>query len=579
MAFAESESLGVAVEDGIAADPGAGRYEILDGRMTPQDVGETVRAVLRGEGVPLRDLSEPEPEPKPEPEQEREPEPGGYLIDLDGTLVRLRSRQIADAAPDTLGPIDPPACRTQVLLAAAGPLSERAEAVFDRLVEALTLRGRCYTAAEIDSIVAGMPLVARYATEEPALRDWALIFRDHYVENSVGFLLGMERAGIDREWIFALNKGDRTLHRDRVHAWFLRRGYQSDTLDNSVINGSADTAARAYAMAVNERVDEFVRRAHTAGRKVLVVDDGGLLAQGYGADGVLDERIDGALELTVSGLKRIAGAPGQLTIPVLNMARSRLKSMLGYNEIADSCVRRLRAVLPGEKFIGRHVLLLGYGTLGARVAHALRALGCRVAVVDTDILALITAAEHGYETYTSAGEALNAHTPFLIIGNTGELALTHDDLPLLPDGVYLAGFATKDFSLLSEGFEGLRSTAIPHVGVRYTLPTGTTATLLGDGRSLNLFEYEGIANRGYDAYRAGTLIAAKTLCREVGRLGPGIHLEPVDQAIDEAGLFSAYYEEYLASGTRRRPIPPADAVSLIPPADAVRPATPAPVAR
>ncbi|MCY0919021.1 hypothetical protein [Streptomyces sp. H27-H5] len=537
MTLVEGESRGVAVEGGAAAWPGANRYEILDGRMTPHDVGETVRSVLRGEGVPF-----------PEPAERG---PGDMLMELDGTSVRLCSRPIADTAPGTLDPVVPAAARTQVLLSAAGPLSARAGAVFDRVVEALTLRGHCYTDAEVDTIVGGMPLVARYATEEPAFRDWALIFRDHYVENSVGFLLGMERAGIDPQWIFALSKGDRTLHRDRVHAWFLHRGYRSDTLDNSVINGSADTTARAYALAANERVDEFVRKAHAAGRRVLVIDDGGLLAQGYGAEGVLKDGVDGALELTVSGLKRIAGAPGELTIPVLNMARSRLKSMLGYNEIADSCVRRLRAILPGEKFIGRHVLLLGYGTLGGRVAHALRALGCRVSVVDTEILALITAAEHGYETYTSVGEALSAHAPFLIVGNTGELALTHDDLPLLPDGVYLAGFATKDFSLLSEGFEGLRSTVVPQVGVRHTLPTGTTATLLGDGRSLNLFEYEGIANRGYDAYRAGTLIAAKLLCREAGDLAPGIHLEPVDREIDEAGLFAAYYDEYLASGARR----------------------------
>ncbi|MDJ0385372.1 hypothetical protein [Streptomyces sp. G-G2] len=548
MTLVEGESRGVAVEDGAPACPGANRYEILDGRMTPHDVDETVRSVLRGEGVPLQEPAERGP--------------GDLLIDLDGTAVRLSSRLVAGAAPDTLDAVVPAAARTRVLLSASGPLSARAGAVFDRVVEALTLRGQCYTDAEVETIVGGMPLVARYATEEPAFRDWALIFRDHYVENSVGFLLGMERAGIDPEWIFALSKGDRTLHRDRVHAWFLHRGYRSDTLDNSVINGSADTTARAYALAANERVDDFVRQAHAAGRKVLVIDDGGLLAQGYGAEGVLEDGVDGALELTVSGLKRIAGAPGQLTIPVLNMARSRLKSMLGYNEIADSCVRRLRAILPGEKFIGRHVLLLGYGTLGGRVAHALRALGCRVAVVDTEILALITAAEHGYETYTSVGEALSAHAPFLIVGNTGELALTHDDLPLLPDGVYLAGFATKDFSLLSEGFDGLRSTVVPQVGVRHTLPTGTTATLLGDGRSLNLYEYEGIANRGYDAYRAGTLIAAKLLCREADTLAPGIHLEPVDREIDEAGLFAAYYAEYLASGARR-PAAPAAPVPVV----------------
>ena len=546
MGYSSTNAVGTAIEDDEATDAGGGRYEVLDGRMTQQELQEVVHSVIRGEGQPTPEL---------------QMQSGSILTWLDGTRVEVRSRPVPHPEPGTLDHIHPAAGALQILLTASGPLSDEAQATFDRLVDAVALRSRRYTAAEIDSIVRGMPLVARYATPEPAFADWALIFRDHYVENSVGFLLGIERAGMDREWIFTLSKGDRTLHRDRVHAWFLDHGYRSDTLDNSVINGTADTGALAHALGVNARVDDFIRRAHEAGRKVLVIDDGGLLAQGYGAHGALEENIDAAVELTVSGLKRIVNAPGELSVPVMNMARSQLKTMLGYNEIADSCVRRLRAILPGEKFIGRHILLLGFGTLGARVAHALRSLGCRVGVVDPQVLPLITAAEHGFETYTSAAEALRNHSPFLIIGNSGEAAITAEDLPLLPDGIYLAGFATKDFSLLSEGFPGVRSATVPFVGVRHTLPSGATVTVLGDGRSLNLFEYEGIANRGYDAYRAGTLIAAKELCRNADGLPPGLHLEPVDRAIDEAGLFEAYYQEYLVAGGRR---PQAGAV----PADA-----------
>lgn len=539
MAVFETDSVRDAVDGRVADEPPEGLYEVLDGRMTCDELHDVIRSVVYDDG---RSPAEPTLEVL---------KPGNFRVYLGDSCLEIRSQALPDVAPDTLDHILPAAGSRRVLLTTSGPLPDEVRAVFVRLLEKLTLRGQCYSEAEIDSIIRAMPLVDRYATKEPALAGWALIFRDHYVENSVGFLLGMERAGLDPDWVFALSKGDRTLHRSRVHAWFLNHGYLSDVLDNSVINGSADTSAQAYALGVNERVNGFIRQAHAAGRKVLVIDDGGLLAQGYGADGVLTEYIDAALELTVSGLKRIANAPGKLSIPVLNMARSRLKTMLGYNEIADSCVRRLRAILPGEKFIGRHVLILGFGTLGGRVAHALRALGCRVSVVDTDILALITAAEHGFETYRTAAEALRGHSPFLVIGGTGELAITAADLPLLPDGVYLAGFATKDFSLLSEGSTGIESAVVPYVGVRYLLPSGATATVLGDGRSLNLFEYEGIANRGYDAYRAGTLIAAKTLCRDLDSLGPGLHLEPVDRAIDEAELFSAYYGEYLA-GTPHR---------------------------
>lgn len=66
----------------------------------------------------------------------------------------------------------------------------------------------------------------------------------------------------------------------------------------------------------------------------------GLLAQGYGRVDA-PRRVDAALELTVAGLTRIAAA-GPLGIPVLNLARSQVKTRLGYPEIADSCLRRLR---------------------------------------------------------------------------------------------------------------------------------------------------------------------------------------------------------------------------------------------
>ncbi|MFB8352893.1 hypothetical protein [Streptomyces niveus] len=524
--------IGAESAGGVAPD----QYEVVSGYLPRSVISATIHRVLGSEAT--------------EAGQAGNFENDTCRVDLRSGGIWLHAQGSTPVGPATLDSAATSDDFRQVLIMAEGRDS-LTRGLFSSLVRELRLAAACYTSGEIKEIVAAMPLVDRYAVSTGAFGGWSLIFRDHYVENSVGFLLGMERAGMEPEWIFALSKGDRTLSRGRVHSWFLHRGYRSDILDNSVINGSANRDERARALAVNDRVDEFISNSHAAGRRVLVIDDGGLLAQGYGARDVRDASVDGALELTVSGLKRVAAAPGGLAVPVMNMARSQLKTMLGYNEIADSCVRRLRAIIPGQKFIGRHVLLLGFGTLGGRVAHALRALGCRVSIVDTGILALINAAEQGYETYRTLNEALRSHEPFLIIGNTGEPALQAEDLPLLPDGVFLAGFATKDFSLLSEGGAGTISAVAPGVGVSYRLPSGASATLLGDGRSLNLFEYEGIANRGYDAYRAGTLIAARALCERAGELAAGVHLEAVDRAIEEAGLFEAYYEQYLAPGTRR----------------------------
>ncbi|MBO7936569.1 hypothetical protein [Streptomyces antibioticus] len=404
---------------------------------------------------------------------------------------------------------------------------------------------------ELEQITATMPLLAQFTptTTTHALADWAVIFRDHYVENTLGFLLALQRAGTPTRWIYALAKGDRTHNRDRVHATLLDLGYASGLLDNTAIN-APDTHATELAAAMDQ-VDAFIDAAHEAGRKVLVIDDGGLLAQGYGHTDA-PRRIDAALELTVSGLKRITAA-GELGIPVLNLARSQLKTSLGYPEIADSCLRRLRALLPAVKVTGRPVLVLGYGTLGSRLATALRHQGCQIHVADPDPLALIAAAEAGHPTYRTTADALRAAHPFLIVGTTGEDALTADDLPLLPDGGYLAPFATRDFSLLADPDRGLTATEIPGIGRRYRLPGGGQVTLLGDGRSLNLYEADAIPNQGYDAYRAGTLIAADALCQRADNLPPGIHTDLVDDIIRESGLYSAYYDTYLATGHQPAP--------------------------
>ncbi|WP_328609540.1 hypothetical protein OG943_10555 [Amycolatopsis sp. NBC_00345] len=469
---------------------------------------------------------------------------GSLVIASRGTVLEVHVAASPVDPSATLDPVFPSVTRNRAVLLSSGPAAVTARDFAERLRHCAA----AYTEAELDSITAAMPMLESVIRDASPLAGWALIFRDHFVENSVGFLRAVERCGMPPEWIFALAKGDKTVHRDRVHATFLRRGYSSGVLDNSVINRTATVEEMDEARSSGAAVDRFIHRAHQAGRRVLVVDDGGLLAQGLGSNHLVREAVDAALELTVSGLKRIEGLPGGVTIPVFNMARSALKATIGYNEIADSCLRRVRVLLAGQKVIGRSVLCVGFGTLGRRLALGLRALGCSVTVVDTDIITLIRAAEEGFATCRSVAAALERDRPFLIASSTGDCVVSADTLPLLPDGVFLAGFATKDFSLFTDQPHGLPQVALPGIGVRYRLPGDREVTLLGDGRSLNLFEYEGIPNRGYDLYRAGTLLAAEEMCRRCEELEPGVHTTIVDELVGRSGLYERYYARYLATG-------------------------------
>jgi S-adenosylhomocysteine hydrolase len=461
------------------------------------------------------------------------------------SLATVRWRPANPGRPGTLSHVTRPDPHTEILITPQPGAGEAAGLITGALAP-LTLR---HSLAELAELTASMPLTSRFAAGVPgtSFDGWSLIFRDHYVEHSLGFLLAARAAGIAPEWTLALAKGDKTSSRARIHATLTGHGVRSGVLDNTAVNAPATHAASLARS--REAVDAFIDAARTAGRRVLVIDDGGLIAQGYG-HATSPRRVDAAVELTVSGLKRITAA-GDLAVPVFNMARSQLKTRLGYPEIADSCLRRLREILPGRKFIGRPVLILGFGTLGSRLAAALAALGCQVHVADTDPLTLITAAESGFSTYRTAADALHAVKPFIVAGTTGYDALTPADLRLLPDGCFLAPFATRDFALLSEPGITTTATAIPGVGREHALAAGPVVTLLGDGRSLNLFEADSIAGQGYDAYRAGTLIAAAELCRQASSLPPGVHTSLVDDIIAASGLYDAYYDTYLATPASR----------------------------
>ena len=92
--------------------------------------------------------------------------------------------------------------------------SSTADATETALVDDLTLQLRRHSSRELDRIRAPLPLIDRYASSALGVDGWALIFWDHYVENTLGLLLGVYRAGIPARWIYALAKGDHTHRRD-----------------------------------------------------------------------------------------------------------------------------------------------------------------------------------------------------------------------------------------------------------------------------------------------------------------------------------------------------------------------------
>lgn len=207
-----------------AQPPAPQQWEVVRGPATPAGLRAVLADIAQGNGLLLTDT--------------------GHR----SAVIGIPGHGLAGQVTIRWQPWTPDSQNTQGHIRAAEPALEvlidpaSAPAAITRLITGrLSAHLLAYSQAELDQITAAMPLVNRYATAELGLDGWALIFRDHYVENSVGFILGALRAGIPAKWIYALAKGDRTRYRDRVHATLTAHGISSGVLDNTAINDPTPT--------------------------------------------------------------------------------------------------------------------------------------------------------------------------------------------------------------------------------------------------------------------------------------------------------------------------------------------------
>ncbi len=422
----------------------------------------------------------------------------------------------------------------------------RAEQAYQLAVDFLRVFSSSYSAEEVKLICNGFPLLSHVAEQLDFADDKvALIFRDHFLEDNLAFLLSCRDAGINPRWIFALSKGDRTLKRDRIASYLKSLHFNVGVFDNAVFDAKVfdENTSSVYGL-----LEQFVLQAKAAGKRVVLIDDGALMPIMFGQRQHL---IDFVIELTIIGIKRL-NKLGALNMPVLDLARSRLKTALVYPEIADACFRRVRHMLSDEKFSGRTVVIAGYGNAGRPLAEKFRSIGCQVVVVDVNSIPLICAAEEGFRTFSSLKGALEHHRPMLVIGCSGEVSISADDLQLIPDGCYLTGIATRDLSAIRSHLGEQQITEIPRFGTEYRLSPDRVFYQLGDGRSVNLFESDSIPNKAGDIFRAAVLIMLASGISRPEAFKPGINLEAVDNLLEASSLFDLYYNTYLdQSGAMR----------------------------
>lgn len=295
---------------------------------------------------------------------------------------------------------------------------------------------------------------------------------------------------------------------------------------------------RASDMTVHGRRDDTLddHRANVAavldaGPDILL-DNGGDLAAGIIARGA-EAGILGGTEETTSGGDRLRGElAGRVPFPMIVINDSLLKA-IGENKhavgqsVVESFMRITNLMVPGRRFV-----VVGYGWCGRGVAHYLRQLGGKVAVVEVDELKAFEAALDGFRVSSVLDLASWGEVFITATGRPG--ILTEPFFAEVADGAVLANCGhfpwEIDVAALKGGATAVTRVdeAIEHVD----LPDGRRVTLLADGRMMNLAGREPKGN-SLESMDLGFLLQVLSLERVATRGAElSVGAQPVPDDID-----------------------------------------------
>ena len=309
------------------------------------------------------------------------------------------------------------------------------------------------------------------------------------------------------------------------------------TQDDVAASLVADYGIPVYAIK-GEDNDTYHRHVQIAldHKPQIIIDDGSdVVATMIQERQHLIADIIGTTEETTTGIVRLEAMfkAGVLTFPAVNVNDADTKHFFDNRygtgqSTLDGIIRATNILLAGKT-----VVVAGYGWCGKGVAMRAKGMGANVIVTEISPVPAIEAAMDGFRVMPMSEAAKEGDIFVTVTGNKHVIRGEHFEV--MKDGAIVSNSGHFDIEI---DLKALRSKATDLKEVRnfteqYTLPSGKSIIVIGEGRLVNLAAAEGHPSAVMDMSFANQALAVEYLVKNKGKLEPGLHSIPkdVDQEI------------------------------------------------
>jgi adenosylhomocysteinase len=240
--------------------------------------------------------------------------------------------------------------------------------------------------------------------------------------------------------------------------------------------------------------------------------------------------IIGTTEETTTGIVRLQAMLRDkvLTFPAMNVNDAETKHFFDNRygtgqSTLDGIIRATNILLAGKT-----VVVAGYGWCGKGVAMRARGLGANVVVTEINAVRAIEAAMDGFRVMTMDEAAKVGDIFITVTGNKHVIRSEHFDV--MKDGAIVSNSGHFDIEIDLEALKAKSGDVktVRNFTEQYTLASGKSVIVIGEGRLVNLAAAEGHPSAVMDMSFANQALGAEYLVKNKGELEPGIYSIPYD---------------------------------------------------